>query len=121
MDCFFPNIDPEFHGSPPEVRFVVRVDGEPVICAVSAEALQDHFDARGPFENDLLDAFRRGRSRILAVCNVALQRSQGNPVILRSGMFRFVEAAMGRRFGANTDREGQSDGSLAMMATAGRR
>jgi hypothetical protein len=119
MDCFFPSIEPEFHGSPPEVRFVVRVDGVPVVCTVSSEALQDHFEARGPFEGDLLEAFRRGRPRILAVCVVALKRSQGQPVVLRSGMFRFAEAAMGKRYTSDfTSRMGHT--GMAAMAV-GRR
>ncbi|WP_347556281.1 DUF1488 domain-containing protein [Robbsia sp. KACC 23696] len=120
MDCFFPNVEPEYHGSPPEVRFLVRVDGAPVICSISAEALQDHFDAHGPFEDELLHAFVRGRQRISAVCIAALRRSHGDPVVLRSGMFRFAEAAMGKRYASELNGRGVRP-AMAAMATSGRR
>lgn len=93
MDIYFPNDPPEFSGSPPEVRFQVVVDGVRVCCAVSAEALHDHFDAYGPFEESLIDSFLQGKTRIFSVCRVALERSEGHPVVLRSGLFRFARAA----------------------------
>lgn len=93
MDIYFPDDPPEYSGSPPEVRFTVVVDGHPVACAVSAEALHDHFDAQGPFEETMLNSFRNGRRRIFSVCRVALERSAGHPVVLRSGLFRFASAA----------------------------
>ena len=93
MKIHFPDEHPEFSGSPPEVRFVVLVDGKRVACSVSAEALRDHFDADGPFEEAMLKSFKHGRRRIYAICRVALQRSAGRPVILRSGVFRFASAA----------------------------
>lgn len=93
MDIFFPEEGPTFCGSPPEVRFIVLVDGEPVVCAVSAEALSDHFDAAGPFEEAMLAAFHAGRHKIFSVCRAALERSAGHPVILRSGIFRFASAS----------------------------
>lgn len=93
MKIFFPDEGPAFCGAPPEIRFVVEVDGERVSCAISAEALCDHFAASGPFEDTLLASFLAGRRRIFSVCRVALERSQGNPVVLRSGIFRFADAA----------------------------
>ena len=93
MDIFFPDEDPAFSGSPPEVRFTVLVDGARVTCAVSAEALSDHFDADGLFEDAMLASFRAGRNKIFSVCRAALERSAGHPVILRSGIFRFASAS----------------------------
>ncbi|MGI4860895.1 MAG: DUF1488 domain-containing protein [Janthinobacterium lividum] len=93
MDIFFPDEAPAFYGAPPEVQFTVLVDGEPVVCAVSAEALSDHFDADGPFEEAMLAAFDAGRHQIFSVCRAALERSAGHPVILRSGIFRFANAS----------------------------
>ncbi|MCY0387636.1 DUF1488 domain-containing protein [Robbsia sp. Bb-Pol-6] len=93
MEIFFPEEAPEFSGTPPEIRFTVLVDGEEVVCAISAEALSDHFDAAGPFEEAMLAAFHAGRHKIFSVCRAALERSAGHPVILRSGIFRFASAS----------------------------
>lgn len=93
MDIYFPDDPPRFSGSPPEVRFTVLVDGKPVHCAVSAEALHDHFAAEGPFEDALLLSFQHGRRRIFTICRIALERNAGHAVVLRSGLFRFANAA----------------------------
>lgn len=93
MDIFFPEQDPTFFGAPPEIRFTVMVDGEPVVCAVSAEALSDHFAAAGPFEDAMLASFASGRQKIYSVCRAALERNAGRPVVLRSGIFRFADAS----------------------------
>ncbi len=70
------------------VRFLARVDGEPVECAITAEALEDHFDAASTLEEQLLSAFDRGRARIRSVCAEALDQNEGASVVLRSGLFR---------------------------------
>jgi hypothetical protein len=93
MHIFFPDEKAQFSGTPPEIRFVVEVDGERVLCAISAEALHDHFAAAGPFEDALLASFKRGRHRIFSVCRIALEQNAGSPVVLRSGVFRFADAA----------------------------
>ena len=93
MEIFFLSDPPEFSGSPAEVRFHVTVDGARVRCAVSAEALLDHFNADGPFESALLSAFAQGQQQIFSVCRTALERSDGHPVVLRSGLFRFAKAS----------------------------
>jgi hypothetical protein len=46
MRITFPDDAPGFDGSSLTVQFTARVDGEPVICAITAEALEDHFGDR---------------------------------------------------------------------------
>ncbi|SDH26003.1 Protein of unknown function [Paraburkholderia phenazinium] len=88
MRITFPDDAPGFDGSSLTVQFTARVDGEPVICAITAEALEDHFGARSALEESLLAAFEQGRRRIRSVCAEALDQSGGAAVILHSGLFR---------------------------------
>jgi hypothetical protein len=88
MRISFPDEVPGFDGSSLTVQFTARVDGEPVICAISAEALEDHFGAESALEDALLAAFERGRPRIRSVCAEALDQNEGAAVVLHSGLFR---------------------------------
>ncbi|WP_118184054.1 DUF1488 domain-containing protein [Paraburkholderia phosphatilytica] len=89
MHITFPDHDaPVFDGANLTVRFTALVDGEPVSCAISAEALEDHFGAASPLEDDLLRAYRKGHARIRSVCAEALDQSDGASVELHSGLFR---------------------------------
>ncbi|MGF6602385.1 hypothetical protein P3T23_007137 [Paraburkholderia sp. GAS448] len=48
---------------------VMTVDGEAVVaCAITTEALEDHFGADSALESNLMAAFDKGRNRILSVC-----------------------------------------------------
>ncbi|ACC74378.1 conserved hypothetical protein [Paraburkholderia phymatum STM815] len=88
MHITFTDDAPVFDGSSLTVRFTACVDGEPVVCAISAEALEDHFGADSPLEEALIGAFERGRARIRSVCAEALDENNGESVILHSGLFR---------------------------------
>lgn len=79
---------PAFDGAQMVVRFVANVDGVPLSCAITAEALEDYFGAASALEAELLRAFADGRDRIHAVCRRAIEESQGAAVVLRSGLFR---------------------------------
>lgn len=88
---------PVFDGAALQLRFVVDVDGEPQTCAITVEALEDHFGARSALEADLRDAFEQGRARIEAACADVLGDSSGGGngdgngnggVVLHSGYFR---------------------------------
>lgn len=78
---------PVFDGAEMQLRFVVDVDGEPQTCAITVEALEDHFGAPSVLEADLRDAFERGRARIEATCANVLADGNGG-VVLHSGDFR---------------------------------
>ncbi|UEP32440.1 MULTISPECIES: DUF1488 domain-containing protein [unclassified Burkholderia] len=85
---------PEFDGAVLQMRFVVEVDGKPQICAITVEALEDHFGASSALEADLRDAFERGRARIEAACADVLADGKGGAE-LHSGYFRVQDKAAG--------------------------
>ena len=88
MQITFTDDQPAFDGSNLTVRFMARVDGEAVICAITAEALEDHFGADSALEDTLMAAFDKGRHRIRSVCAEALDQNEGEGVLLHSGLFR---------------------------------
>ena len=92
MHITFTDDAPVFDGSSLTVRFKACVDGEPVACAISAEALEDHFGAGSTLEAQLLRAFEQGRARIHEVCKRAIEENGGAAVVLRSGLFRIERA-----------------------------
>jgi hypothetical protein len=81
---------PAFDGAQMVVRFIAMVDDVALSCAITAEALEDHFGARSTLEAELLRAFEGGRERIHDVCKQAIEESGGAAVILRSGLFRIA-------------------------------
>lgn len=88
MHITFADDLPVFDGHDIAIHFTALVDGEPVVCTITAEALEDHFGAHSAREDDLMPAFEKGRARIQAVCAEALDDNGGEPVVLRSGLFR---------------------------------
>ncbi|TAM51270.1 MAG: DUF1488 domain-containing protein [Paraburkholderia sp.] len=92
MRVIFSDDAPMFDGAQMVVRFVAIVDGVPVSCAITAEALEDHFGADSTLEAQLLRAFAQGRERIHEVCKRTIEQSGGAAVVLRSGLFRIERA-----------------------------
>jgi len=88
MHIQFSDDPPIYDGDDFALHFTALVDAQPVVCSISAEALEDHFGATSAREDDLLPAFERGRARIRAVCAEALDSNGGQSVVLRSGLFR---------------------------------
>lgn len=68
------------------IRFFGSDRSHEVSCAISAEALEDHFGAKGNSRKDLLEAFRRHRDNIqkLAQTKYLRARVELGEVILRS-------------------------------------
>jgi hypothetical protein len=87
MEIRFPADAPAYRDSNLTVVFPALVDGEAVPCAISVEALEDHFGAYSEDLDGWLRAFDAGRPRIEAVAREHLQISNGTPVLLRSGHF----------------------------------
>ncbi|MEZ0604018.1 DUF1488 domain-containing protein [Paraburkholderia sp. IW21] len=96
MHITFSDDQPSFDGTNLTVRFMARVDGEPVVCAITAEALEDHFGADSALEATLMAAFDKGRNRIRSVCAEALDQNDGAAVVLHSGLFRVEGMEPGR-------------------------
>jgi len=84
--------DLTFDGSSMRIWFVVDEDGEPLTCAITAEALEDHFGAPSSLEASLREAFERGRPAILAACESAIGDTHAG-VVLHSGVFRDVASS----------------------------
>jgi hypothetical protein len=87
MEIRFPADAPAYRGANLTVVFRALVDGEPVPCAISVEALEDHFGAYSEDLEGWMRAFDAGRTRIEAVAREHLQISNGTPVLLKSGHF----------------------------------
>ena len=93
MQIEFPDHRPVFNYEDLTIEFAVVVNGRPIDCAVSAEALEDHFGAYSARADDLLHAFEHGRTDIHALTREYLTMGLSGPVLLRSGHFRWVREA----------------------------
>lgn len=69
------------------VAFLVSVDGQAVECAISVEALEDHFAAPSNDEAGWLYAFEASRQAIQQCAYRHLTLGAVTPVLLRSGHF----------------------------------
>jgi len=87
MKIHFPTEAPLYRDANLTVVFAALVDGERVPCAISVEALEDHFGAHGASRDAWMRAFDAGRPRIEAVARTHLEISNGSPVLLKSGHF----------------------------------
>ncbi len=92
MRIEFPQGEREWNGAELAVDFAVKVDGASCVCSISAEALEDHFGAASPLEQDVLAAFDSGTRRIHAICRRALEDTHGDAVVLHSGLIRLYDA-----------------------------
>jgi hypothetical protein len=89
MHIHFPQEIPEYCGRDLVLAFTAIVDGEPVQCVITGEALEDHFGAASLRESDLLAAFDAHRSAIERAAQQMLNEVGGRPVLLHSAVFRF--------------------------------
>jgi len=89
MNISFPSCAPEYCAPDLALQFPALVDDRLVECSITAEALEDHFGARSPREEDLVDAFIAHRTEIALAAQRLLNEVGGKPVILHSGYFRF--------------------------------
>jgi hypothetical protein len=82
---------PEYCARDLVLAFPALVDDQPVQCAITAEALEDHFGARSLREDDLVDSFLAHRFQIEQAAQQLLNEVGAKPVLLHSGFFRFCE------------------------------
>jgi hypothetical protein len=87
MEIRFPADAPAYRDFNLTLVFPALVDGERVPCAISVEALEDHFGADANDTDAWRRAFDAGRERIEAVAREHLLISNGTPVLLKSGHF----------------------------------
>jgi hypothetical protein len=87
MEIRFPADAPAYRDFNLTLVFPALVDGERVPCAISVEALEDHFGAKPSDTEGWRRAFDAGRPHIEAVAREHLLISNGTPVLLKSGHF----------------------------------
>lgn len=88
MAIAFPPAIPRYDSESFTLVFPAEVDGAPVECSITAEALEDHFGAPSIGEKDLVSAFCAHRGAIEKIAARLLEATRGAPVILHSGVFR---------------------------------
>ncbi|MEC5406844.1 DUF1488 domain-containing protein [Paraburkholderia sp. MPAMCS5] len=91
MKIYFPAECPEYCARDLVVAFAAQVDGKRVQCAITAQALEDHFGAASLREDDLLAAFESNRHPIEHAARNLLHEIGAKPMLLHSGYFRFCE------------------------------
>ena len=87
MNILFPADAPAYRDANLTVVFAALVDGERVACAISVEALEDHFGVQSFDNTGWIRAFDAARPRIEAVAREHLHINHGGPVLLKSGHF----------------------------------
>jgi hypothetical protein len=91
MQITFPQEPAEYCGRDLVLVFPALVDGERVQCAITAEALEDHFGAESLREEHVQRAFEGNRHVIEKAAREVLQELGKKPVLLHSGFFRFYD------------------------------
>mgnify|MGYP001038010031 FL=1 len=89
MKIEFPHVAPAYNGDDLTIEFAADLNHKRVLCAISAEALEDHFGAKSCNVYDLMAAFRANRPAIEKMTERYLGLCLGAPVLLRSGHFRW--------------------------------
>lgn len=80
---------PQYRGWNMTVGFPARVDGVPVDCSISIEALEDHFGAASIAQADTVGAFLLHRKAIERVARRMLRATATRQLLLHSGHFRY--------------------------------
>jgi hypothetical protein len=79
MQISFPSEHPMYCGIDLALSFPALVEGRRVHCAITAAALEDHFRAASPREQDLVDAFARHRPAIERAARCLLEEVKQTP------------------------------------------
>ncbi|ACD19937.1 DUF1488 family protein [Paraburkholderia phytofirmans] len=91
MKIHFPHERPAYRARDLVLIFPAEVDGTRIQCAITAEALEDHFGARSWREDDLVTAFDAHRHPIQQAARNLLNEVGPKPLMMHSGYFRFCE------------------------------
>ena len=92
MHIIFPYDLPHYRASELVVVFQAQVKGVAVECAITVEALEDHFSAASARQEDALQAFSTNRAEIEAIALDLLRTENGAAPLIRSGLLRFKDA-----------------------------
>jgi hypothetical protein len=88
MNISFPARMPEYDANRLILSFPARAGKMHVDCAITAEALEDHFGAASPREPDLRDAFLEHRIAIERAAARMIEATKSDAIMLHSGYFR---------------------------------
>ncbi|WP_454723526.1 MULTISPECIES: DUF1488 domain-containing protein [Cupriavidus] len=86
----FPHSVPIYCAASLTLSCPATVNGRPTLYSITAEALETHFGARSPREEDLLHAFSSNRQRIEHIAEGLFELTQAREIVLRSGHIRFA-------------------------------
>jgi len=86
----FPRSSPSYCAASLTLSCPAVVNGSPTQYSVTAEALEAHFGARSPREEDLVAAFTSNRERIESLAQSLFELTEAREIVLRSGHFRFA-------------------------------
>jgi hypothetical protein len=100
MNITFPDRSPHYDANRLTLSFPATAGDVQVVCAITAEALEDHFGAASLREADLLGAFLAHRAVIEKAAARMIEATNSDAVTLHSGYFRMYgdrdEAVKGR-------------------------
>lgn len=88
----FPQVPPYYRAADLAVVFLATVDNRALECAISVEALEDHFGAASARQDDVLQAFSTHRADIEAIARELLHADSHTAPLIRSGLLRFKRA-----------------------------
>ncbi|SDD15421.1 DUF1488 domain-containing protein [Paraburkholderia lycopersici] len=88
MNITFPDRPPYYDANRLALTFPATAGGMNVECAITAEALEDHFGAASPREADLRAAFVAHRAAIESAAARMIEATGSDAVTLHSGYFR---------------------------------
>ncbi len=89
-DISFPSSVPAYCAASLTLSCPATVNGKPTLYSITAEALEAHFGARSPREEDLVAAFTSNRQRIEDLAQTLFELTEAREIVLRSGHFRFA-------------------------------
>ncbi|MEX3846366.1 DUF1488 domain-containing protein [Paraburkholderia sp. BR10882] len=88
MNIIFSDRSPQYDASRLALTFPATAGGTRVECAITAEALEDHFGAASLRETDLRGAFLAHRAAIEGAAARMIEATQSEAITPHSGYFR---------------------------------
>ena len=88
MNIIFSDRSPQYDASRLALTFPATAGDLHVKCAITAEALEDHFGAASLRETDLRGAFLAHRAAIERAAARMIEATQSEAITLHSGYFR---------------------------------
>ena len=91
MNIIFPDRPPQYDANRLALTFPATAGDMNVECAITAEALEDHFGAASLREADLRGAFLAHRAAIERAAARLIEATRSEAITLHSGFFRMYD------------------------------